>query len=121
MGGSAWQSCGDDALADPALLALSAKVHCAADPDTAFPAYFSGGVRVTLRDGRVLSRHVRVNSGAGERALDEAGISAKFRSNAAMTIASAQAERIREMILALDRHDARAIAGVLGQGVTSPA
>ncbi len=57
------------ALSDPAILNLAGRVTCAIDPDTAFPAYFSGGVRVALRDGRTLFRHVRVNSGAGERAM----------------------------------------------------
>ena len=60
------------ALVDPVVLDLTRRVTCAIDPDTAFPAFFSGGVRVTLKDGRSLFRHVRVNSGAGERALDEA-------------------------------------------------
>ena len=57
------------------MLDLTQRVTCAIDPDTAFPAFFSGGVRVTLKDGRSLFRHVRVNSGAGERALDEAAVS----------------------------------------------
>ena len=100
----------DATLQDPVLRGLSAKVRCAADPDTAFPAFFSGGVTVVMRDGRRLSRHVRVNSGAGERALDEAGISFKFRSNAAMSIGEAQAERIREAVLNLDRLDVRQLA-----------
>src|ERR1700710_1529416 len=50
------------ALVDPVVLDLTQRVTCAIDPDTAFPAFFSGGVRVTLKDGRSLFRHVRVNS-----------------------------------------------------------
>jgi 2-methylcitrate dehydratase PrpD len=92
----------EQAFSDPELLALTERVTCRADPDTAFPTYFSGGVTVKLQDGRTVSRYVRVNSGAGERALDADGVSEKFRACAAMTIGSEQAERARERILMLD-------------------
>lgn len=101
------------ALADPVVLDLSRRVVCKVDPDTAFPTFFSGGVRVTLKDGRTLFRHVRVNSGAGERALDEAAVSKKFRASAALTVPSAQAERIREAILKLETHTVAEIAALL--------
>jgi len=92
------------ALADPATLDLAARVTCEVDPDSAFPTYFSGGVRVTLRDGRALFRHVRVNSGAGERALSKDGVVAKFMAAATMTVPRAQAERVRDTVLRLDTH-----------------
>jgi 2-methylcitrate dehydratase PrpD len=99
------------ALAGPAALDLTRA--CAIDPDTAFPAYFSGGVRVTLKDGGSLFRHIRINSGAGERALDEAAVSKKFLASAALTIPLAQAERIREAVLQLEAHSAAGIAALL--------
>ena len=101
------------ALADPAVLDLTRRVACAIDPDTAFPAYFSGGVRVTLKDGGSLFRHIRINSGAGERALDEAAVSKRFLASAALTIPLAQAERIREAVLQLEAHSAAGIAALL--------
>jgi 2-methylcitrate dehydratase PrpD len=91
-----------EALADPQVRALALKVRCQADPQTAFPTYFSGGVEVTLGDGRTLRRHVRVNSGAGERAMTADAVAAKFMSAAAMTVPTSQAERIREAVLALE-------------------
>jgi 2-methylcitrate dehydratase PrpD len=100
----------DEALSDPELQDLSAKVTCKADPETAFPTYFSGGVSVTLRDGRTLSRHVRVNSGAGERALDVDGVSNKFRACAQLACDDAQIERIRDIVLDLENQ----IASELG-------
>lgn len=103
----------DSAFSDRELLDLAAKVQCRADPETAFPTYFSGGVSVTLKDGRVLSRHVRVNSGAGERALDVNGVSEKFRACAAMTTAAEKAEHIRAVTLALERQSARALGSAL--------
>jgi 2-methylcitrate dehydratase PrpD len=91
-----------EALADPAVRALALKVRCEADPDTAFPTFFSGGVEVALADGRTLRRHVRVNSGAGERAMSRDAVAAKFMASATMTIPAAQAERIRDAVLALE-------------------
>lgn len=103
----------DTAFSDPELLALTAKVTCKADPDTAFPTYFSGGVVVTLKDGRTIQRHVRVNSGAGERMLDVDGVSAKFLACAQMSISAEKAEKIRQLVLALDEHPASALGAAL--------
>jgi len=89
-------------LADPDVLALCARSQCEADPDTEFPAYFSGGVEVELTDGRRLRQHVRVNSGAGERALDVAGASAKFLDAASMHLPRDAVDRACEAVLAID-------------------
>ncbi len=104
------------AFVDPELLALTAKVRCKVDPDTAFPAYFSGGLIVTLKDGRRITRHVRVNSGAGERALDAAGVSQKFNACALMSIDEARAARVREVALSLEQHSARDLGAALRAG-----
>jgi 2-methylcitrate dehydratase PrpD len=91
-----------EALADPQVRALALRVRCQADPETAFPSYFSGAVEVTLRDGRTLKRHVRVNSGAGNRAMAADAVAAKFMTSATMTIPAPQAERIRDAVFALE-------------------
>jgi len=101
------------ALTDPAVLDLAARVTCAADPDSAFPASFSGGVRLQLHDGRTLFRHVRVNSGAGERALNEAAVSLKFMASAALVVPRDQAERIRDAVLTLETQTASHLAALL--------
>jgi 2-methylcitrate dehydratase PrpD len=101
------------ALTDAVVLDLTRRVVCSIDPDTAFPAYFSGGVRVVLKDGRALFRHIRINSGAGERALDEAAVSRKFLASAALSIPLIQAERIRDAVLGLETHTAIEIAALL--------
>lgn len=90
------------ALKDEKVLALTRKVKCTVDPDSAFPKYFSGGVRVTMKSGETHFRHIRVNSGAGERALDLAGVEKKFFASASMTVPQAQAERIRDAVLDLE-------------------
>lgn len=91
-----------ESLADPQVLALSQKVKCHADPDTAFPTYFSGGVTVTLEDGRVLTQHVRINSGAGKRAMEPNAVADKFLASASLAIPSAQAEAIRDAVMNLE-------------------
>ncbi len=102
-----------ESLADEAVRALSRKVKCSADPDTAFPTYFSGGVEVTLADGRVLTRHVRVNSGAGERAMTAQAVTDKFMASASLAIPAAQAGRIRDAVLALEDVPVRDLMALL--------
>lgn len=102
------------ALKDPAVLALCERTDCASDPETAFPAYFSGGVELELADGRRLRRHVRVNSGAGERALAVDEASGKFTAAASMALGSDHAQRARDAILSLDTRRVRESMQALG-------
>lgn len=102
-----------EALADAAVRDLALRVRCHADPDTAFPTYFSGGVTVTLADGRVLKRYVRVNSGAGDRAMEPDAVVAKFMASALMTIDETQAVLVRDAVLGLENGTARGLMEVL--------
>jgi 2-methylcitrate dehydratase PrpD len=102
-----------DALADPAVQALARKVKCFEDPDSAFPAFFSGGVEVSLADGRILKRHIRVNSGAGERAMGTEAVAAKFLSSASLSIPAVQAGRICDAVLSLEEVSARELMALL--------
>jgi 2-methylcitrate dehydratase PrpD len=105
-----------EALADPEVQALAKKVKCFEDPESAFPTYFSGGLEVSLADGRVVKRHIRVNSGAGERAMGTEAVSAKFLSSASLAIPAARAERIRDAVLALEDVPARDLMALLRAG-----
>jgi 2-methylcitrate dehydratase PrpD len=96
-----------EALKDPEVLALCERTDCTTDPDTAFPAYFSGGVELELGDGRRFGRHVRVNSGAGERALTADEASAKFEAAACMTLSKDHASRACAAILSIDERRVR--------------
>ena len=107
-----------EALTDPLILDLSRRVTCHIDPDSAFPTFFSGGVRLKMRDGRTLWHHERVNSGAGERALDEAGVTRKFMPSATMTFSAAQAEHVRRVVLDLENHTVGELADAL-RGIVS--
>lgn len=91
-----------DALADERILSISERVDCRADPDTAFPTYYSGGVTVTTRDGKEHKRYHRINKGAGERALSSNDIIDKFNDNAGFVLPPARVARVREAVLSLD-------------------
>jgi 2-methylcitrate dehydratase PrpD len=104
----------DDALRDEEILALAQRVSHEADPESQFPKYFSGGVVVTTTDGRELVHMEKINRGAGERALSAEDIATKFIDNAELVMPRAKAERIRDFVLDLERHDARELAALIG-------
>ncbi len=95
------------AMTNSAVLDLCARSICEVDAETGYPTYFSGGVEVELADGRRLQRHIKVNSGAGERALDCAGASNKFLQAAQMHLSPGAAERACKAVLAIDSSDWR--------------
>ncbi|KRE18330.1 2-methylcitrate dehydratase [Bosea sp. Root381] len=103
----------DEALRDPEVRELATRVKCSVDPASAFPEFFSGGVRLVLKDGRELFRHVRVNSGAGERALDTDAVAAKFMASASLAIDERKAAAIRDIVLDIENHSVAALATAL--------
>jgi 2-methylcitrate dehydratase PrpD len=102
-----------EALADREILDLAQRVTHEADPQSAFPRYFSGGVAITTRDGRELAHMERINRGAGERALSGEDICEKFSDNAALVLSPDRSGRIRDFVLELERHSARELAALL--------
>jgi 2-methylcitrate dehydratase PrpD len=100
----------DEALADPAVLALADRVDYEIDPGSTFPRHYCGEVIVTMR-GRTLRHREEVNRGNGERPLGEAEILEKFRANAARAVSAERAARMQHLVLALDELvDARGLA-----------
>lgn len=92
----------DDRIGDPDVLALTRKVRFADFPDSPFPKAYSGGVTVTLDDGRVLRHHEPVNRGAADRPLSNEDIVAKFRANAATAFNGDVVARMEAAMLGLD-------------------
>jgi 2-methylcitrate dehydratase PrpD len=109
-----------EALADTAVRDLARRVKCAADPDSAFPEYFSGGVEVTLRDGRVLAQHIRVNSGAGVRAMTQDGVMAKFLASASSAIPVQAADHIAGAVMNMEATTTRALMDLLRHSDSAP-
>jgi 2-methylcitrate dehydratase PrpD len=102
-----------DVIADARILDLARKIEHAPDPQSDFPRYFSGGVEITLEDGRVVSHHERVNRGAGDRSLTREEIARKFIENAEFALSRSRAEQMLEMLLGLERLDAVSVAQAL--------
>ncbi len=90
-----------EAIADPEVLALAARVHHAPDPDSPFPRYYSGEVIVTTKDGRELRCREEINRGASDRPLSSADIETKFFENACMATPHPRADLIRAAVLGL--------------------
>jgi len=106
----------DDAtLADPRIRALAQKVTWAIDPHPTFPAHYSGGVEITMADGRTFSAREDVNLGSVERPLAPGTIEDKFLANAMRAMPRESALALRETLLAIDEvDDIAAIAARLG-------
>jgi 2-methylcitrate dehydratase PrpD len=92
----------DDALGDPAILALADRVDYEIDPATTFPRHYTGEVIVTTRNGRTLRHREAINRGNGERPLSEAAIIEKFYANAARAVSRDRARQIEALLLSLD-------------------
>jgi 2-methylcitrate dehydratase PrpD len=103
-----------EALNDPEILAFAERVNYDADPESQFPKYFSGGVVIILKDGRVLTHVEKINRGAGDRALTGEEIAAKFMENAELAVSRSRAAEIRDRVLDIERHSARDLARALG-------
>lgn len=91
----------DDALGDAGILALAQKVRVSEDPDSAFPAAYSGAVEIELADGRVLRHREQVNRGHDQRPLTNDEIVAKFRETIGRVATDATADRVRSAVLSL--------------------
>jgi 2-methylcitrate dehydratase PrpD len=63
------------------LLALAAKVRYVVDPANPYPKQFTGHVRATLHDGRVLEERQGYFKGGADNPLSDADLEQKFRAN----------------------------------------
>jgi 2-methylcitrate dehydratase PrpD len=100
-------------LAEPARLALAARVSHAIDPDSQFPRGFPGWVRVRLRDGRTLEARVPDGRGSLARPLTAEALADKFRDNAGRALPAAQVAELEHRVLSLDTvADVRALAAL---------
>ncbi|RSN70861.1 MmgE/PrpD family protein [Actinomadura sp. WAC 06369] len=97
----------DEAAADPARLALAAKVRCVPDPrcDEIFPHQFPAVLRVRTRGGAVLEERVDANRGGPGNPLSADELATKFRLNASRAVPAERAGRITELVYGLARLD----------------
>jgi 2-methylcitrate dehydratase PrpD len=72
----------DVAVQEPAVVALARKVSYRIDPDNPYPNNFTGHIRATLRDGRVVEERQPHMRGGAHEPLTRKDIEAKFLLNA---------------------------------------
>ena len=73
----------EETAQDERIRAVAAKVRYVVDPDNPYPANFTGHIRATLRDGRVVEERQPHFRGGAHEPLSVAAIEAKFFANAA--------------------------------------
>ncbi|GAA1852087.1 MmgE/PrpD family protein [Pseudonocardia alni subsp. carboxydivorans] len=91
----------DAALADRTALDLAQKVRVTEDPDSAFPAAYSGAIEIELADGRILRHREQVNRGHDERPLTNDDVVAKFWETIGTVAPAAVADRVQRAVLGL--------------------
>jgi 2-methylcitrate dehydratase PrpD len=89
---------GDAMRLNPEVLALARKVQYLVDPSFPGPGRFTGAVRVTLADGRVIEEIEEYNRGSAENPMSEAELRAKFDDNASGFLNAAQRDRLAQEI-----------------------
>lgn len=72
----------DDAVKDPAVLAVAAKVRYVVDPDNPYPDNFTGHIRAVMRDGSVIEERQPHMRGGAREPLTRQDIEDKFVLNA---------------------------------------
>ncbi len=72
----------DEAVQDPAVLALAGKVRYAIDPKNPYPRNFTGHIRATLSDGRIIEERQPHMRGGAHEPLTRDDIVDKFSMNA---------------------------------------
>ena len=98
-------------------MALAGKVGYAPDPNSPFPAAYSGELVVETNDGRTLRHREEINRGAEQRPLTNGEITAKFENNAALALSERRVDRVREAVLNIDAlNDASELTKVLSNG-----
>jgi 2-methylcitrate dehydratase PrpD len=95
----------DEAIADPAVLAVAGKVRYETPEYPSYPQAFPGGVRVTLADGTVLERDFPHQKGGPENPMSPDEVREKFRANALLALAASSVDSLEDTILAFERQD----------------
>jgi 2-methylcitrate dehydratase PrpD len=95
----------DEAIVDPDVLAVAARVTYETKGYPTYPQAFPGGVRVTLVDGATLDVDFPHQKGAPENPMSDDEVREKFRANASLALAGASVDALEEAILTLEEQD----------------
>jgi len=91
-----------EAVRDPRVLAVAAKVAYRREDGFDFPRFFPGKIEVRLRDGRTFAAEEKHQRGCPENPLSEEAVRRKFLDNAGRTLSPSRAGALAEAILRLD-------------------
>jgi 2-methylcitrate dehydratase PrpD len=105
----------DEAIADPPVLDLARRVRYETKEYATYPAAFPGGVRIRLRDGRVLEAELPHQRGGPENPLSADEVRAKFRENSLLACGEEYVGALEQSILRLEELDD--VRGLLRQPV----
>ena len=92
----------DAARLDAEVLTLAQRIECVHDERSHYPVAFSGGVKVSLRDGSELEHFEAVNRGAEGQLLPHDQVRDKFLDNCTLTVSAEAAERLWHTMMTLD-------------------
>jgi 2-methylcitrate dehydratase PrpD len=94
-----------EAIADPDVLEVAAKVSYETRAYPTYPQAFPGGARVTLADGSTMEADFPHQKGAPENPLSADEVREKFRANASLALEGDPVEALEEAILTLEEQD----------------
>jgi len=92
-------------IADADVLALTPLVSYEERRYSDKPDSFGGGVRITLRDGRVLERELRHQRGGLANPMSDGDIHAKFRDNASLAMDADRIDQLTQLLTHLAEVD----------------
>lgn len=92
----------EDAIRDPRVLALTARTGYEHDNTLNFPRYYGGELVIETLDGRRLVHREAHNRGSDAKPLSAADVERKFLDNAGRVVSAARAQRVLELVMALD-------------------
>ena len=95
----------DEAIADPEVLAVAARVRHETRDYPSYPQAFPGGAVVRLADGSTFEADFAHQKGGPENPLTADEVREKFRGNASLALDDAAVERLEEALLSLDAQD----------------
>jgi len=95
----------EEAIADPRVLALARRVRYQTKRYETYPGAFPGGVRIRLRDGRVLEADHPYQLGSPENPMSEDEVRAKFRDNALLALDEPAADELERALMSLEEVD----------------
>jgi 2-methylcitrate dehydratase PrpD len=102
-GRAGWDHFTDSTLTDERVLNVAKKVRCQVASWPQFPRYFSGGLKMVLRDGREVEHLEPINRGNPDNPLSKAEVRAKFEDNASRALPADRIERIFETVGRLEK------------------